>query len=86
MPRGTWEKLCLNQPPPAIVHTKFFTGTPPPPIPPPTIGCFPAPPPPPPKEKGRHRKHRPPHLENNCTPVLDTSVCDNFNLILILVV
>ena len=74
-------------PSPAIVHTKFFTGNPPPPIPPPppTIGCFPASLPPP-KEKRRHRKHRPPCLESNCTPVVDSSVCDNFNLILILVV
>ena len=40
----------------------------------------------PPKEKRRHRKHKPPRLENNCTLVVDSSVCDNFNLILILVV
>ena len=30
MLRGNWEKLCLNQPPPpAVVHTKSFTGNPP---------------------------------------------------------
>ena len=42
--------------------------------------------PPPPKEKRRHGKHKPPRLETNCTSVVDSSVCDNFNLILILVV
>ena len=53
-----------------------------PPPPPPTIGCFQ---PPPPKEKRCHGKNKPPRLETNCTPVVD-NVCDNFNLILILVV
>ena len=73
-----------STPPPAVVHIKFFTGNPPPTHPSSTIGCFPAPPPH--QEKRRHGKHKPPRLENNCTLVVDSSVCDNFNLILILVV
>ena len=57
MPRGNWEKLSLNHPPPpAVVHTKFFTGNHPEthPSPPPTIGCLPRPP----KEKRRHKKQK----------------------------
>ena len=74
--------------PPAVVHSKFFAGNPPPPVthpsPLPTIGCFSVSPPP--EEKMGHGKHKPPRLENNCTLVFDSSVCDNFDLILILVV
>ena len=75
-------------PPPALVHTKLFTGNPPPvtpPAPPPLSGAFNPPPPPPQKEKRCHGKNKPPRLETNFTPVVD-NVCDNFNLILILVV
>ena len=77
MPKSSPPRHCPHQ----ILHTKST-----PPIPPPLSGAFQPPPPPPPKEKRRHIKHRPPCLENNCTPVVDSSVCDNFNLILILVV
>ena len=59
--------------------------TPPPPAPQ-LSGAFQPPPPPlPPKEKKVPRKKQTPRLETNCTPVVD-NVCDNFNLILILVV
>ena len=60
MPRGNWEKLSLNHPPPfAVVHTKLFTGNPPVthPSPPPTIGCLP-----PPKEKGATKNKKTPTL------------------------
>ena len=40
---------------------------------------------PPPQGKKVPRKKQTPRLETNCTPVVD-NVCDNFNLILILVV
>ena len=53
------------------------------PSPRPTIGCFPVPPP---RKKGATENTNPPRLENNCTPVVDSSVCDNLNLIRILVV
>ena len=52
--------------------------------PPPLSGAL-QPPPPPPKEQRRHGKHNPPRLETSCTPVVDSSGCDNFNLILVLV-
>ena len=86
MHRGNCEKLCPNQPPPALVHTKFFRGNPPPrdpPIPPPHYWVLSSPPA---KEKRRHGKHKTPRLENNCTPVVDSRGCDNFKLILILVI
>ena len=86
MPRGNWEKLCLNQaphPPPPLSTPNSLQETPPI-SPPPHYRVLSTPPPP--KEKRRHRKHRPPRLENNCAPVVESSVCDNFNLILILVV
>ena len=74
-----------HPPPPGPCSHQILCRKPPldPPTPPPTVGCFPAPPPP--KEKRRHGKNQPPRLETNCTPVVD-SVCDNFNLISILVV
>ena len=74
MSRGNWEKLSLNHPPLAVVHTKFFTGTPP-------LRDLPIPPPhyqvpsiPPPRKNGatKNRKHKPTRLENNCTPVVDS--------------
>ena len=66
---------ALHNPPPpaAVVHTKFSTGPPPP-----LSGAFQ---PPPPQGKKAPRK-----TQTNCTLVADSSVCDNFNLILILVV
>ena len=72
----------INPPPPPLSTPNSSQETPPPLThPSPTIGCSP-----PPKEKRRHGKHKPPRLENNCTLVVDSSVCDNFNWILILVV
>ena len=61
-------------PPVALVHTKFFTGNPPP-----HYRVFSKPRPP--KGKTAPRKK-----QTNCTLVVDSSVCDNYNLILILVV
>ena len=63
MSRGNWEKLSLNHPPLAVVHTKFFTGTPPltHPSPPPHYQVPPNPPPPPTKKGAtKNGTHKPP--------------------------
>ena len=75
----------INPPPPPLSTPNSSQETPPrdPPTLPPLSGA--SNPPPPPKEKRCHGKNKPPRLETNCTPVVD-NVCDNFNLILILVV
>ena len=73
-------------PPPPPLSTPNSSQQTPPVNPPPHYRVLSSPPPPPPKEKRRHGKHKPPRLENNCTPVVDSSVFDNFKLILILAV
>ena len=73
-------------PPSAVVHIKILHRTPPPPrvthpslLPPSAAFKLH---PHPPQGKKVSRKTYPPPLENNCTLVVDSSVYDNFNLIM----
>ena len=74
-----------STPPRPLSRPNSSQETPPTQSPPP-YRVLSSPPPPPQGEKAPQKTHTHPRLENNCTPVVDSSVCDSFILIPILFV